>query len=69
MGRLLFLLAIVAAAYLLMRSSRRSEPSRKWSVEDMVRCVHCGVHLPRGESFQFEERLFCSMEHRDASRR
>jgi uncharacterized protein len=32
--------------------------------EDMVRCVHCGVHLPRSEAILSREEFFCSEEHR-----
>jgi uncharacterized protein len=32
--------------------------------EDMVRCVHCGVHLPRSESVMSGELFYCSPDHR-----
>ena len=70
MGRLLFLLAIVAVIYLLIRSYNKNSPRQdKPVVENMVRCAHCGVHLPEGESIQAEGRVFCSIEHRDAYRK
>jgi uncharacterized protein len=49
MSRLLLLVVIAAVVYLLIRSYRRkSEAAEKEAVtEDMVRCAHCGVHLPR----------------------
>lgn len=31
--------------------------------EDMVRCAHCGVHLPESESIANEDDFFCSNEH------
>ena len=67
MSRLLMLVAIGAAVYWLFRSygkevSRQDKPV----VEDMVRCAHCGVHLPKGESVQAGGQFFCSAEHRDA---
>jgi uncharacterized protein len=70
MGRLLFVFAIVAVVYLLFRSYRKnlSGPDRIVS-EDMVRCAHCGVHLPKGESIRAEGKDFCSEEHRDLSRK
>lgn len=67
MGRLIFLFAIVAVIYLLFRSFRKNVSSQDHAVaEDMVRCAHCGVHLPKGESVQADGRDFCSAEHRDA---
>lgn len=71
MSRLLFLFAIVAAVYLLFRSYRKNAAASEDSsvAEDMVRCAHCGVHLPRGESVRAEGLDFCSAEHRDAQRK
>ncbi|BBJ00394.1 hypothetical protein FGKAn22_20860 [Ferrigenium kumadai] len=70
MSRLLFLVAIVAVVYLLIRSLRKNVSRQEGPVaEDMVRCAHCGVHLPKGESVQAEGLFFCSAEHRDACRK
>ncbi|MCK9202193.1 MAG: hypothetical protein M0P59_13905 [Gallionella sp.] len=71
MSRLLLLIVIAAAVYLLLRSYRRkNEVSDKEVVtEDMVRCAHCGVHLPRSESIKAGDKFYCSTEHRDAARR
>jgi len=67
MSRLLMLVAIGAAVYWLLRSygkevSRQDRPV----VEDMVRCAHCGVHIPRSESIASGKNFFCSTGHRDA---
>lgn len=70
MSRLLLIIAIAAVIYLLIRSYRKQTPQQdKLSTEDMVRCAHCGVHLPKGESVQADGRFFCSAEHRDAYRK
>jgi uncharacterized protein len=56
--------------YLLFRSFRKNLSSRDRIVaEDMVCCVHCGVHLPKGESVRAEGKDFCSAEHRDLYRK
>jgi uncharacterized protein len=69
MSRLLFLFAIVAVVYLLFRSYRKNVSAQdKTAAEDMVRCAHCGMHLPKGESVRADGRDFCSAEHRDAYR-
>ncbi|HCI12657.1 MAG: hypothetical protein A2063_08500 [Gallionellales bacterium GWA2_60_142] len=70
MSRLLLLVVIAAVVYLLIRSYRRkSEAADKEVVtEDMVRCAHCGVHLPRSESIKAGDKFYCSAEHRDAAR-
>ena len=70
MSRLLLLIAIAAAVYLLIKSSRREVPRQDQAIaEDMVRCGQCGVHLPKGESVQEEGHFFCGVEHRDAYRK
>lgn len=75
MSRLLLLLAIVVVVYLLIRSFRKNAlekntpPQNVASAEDMVRCAHCGVHLPKGESVPAAGLFFCSAEHRDAYRK
>lgn len=70
MSRLLLLIAIAVVIYLLIRSYRGKTPQQdKKIAEDMVRCTHCGVHLPKGESIQAEGHFFCSVEHRDAYRK
>ncbi len=70
MSRLIFLIAIVAVVYLLIRSFRKntSQPAEK-TAEDMVRCAHCGMHLPKGESVRAQDLYFCSAAHRDAYRK
>jgi uncharacterized protein len=63
-------LAIVALVIWLLRRYRRSleddAKPRRAEIEDMVRCAHCGMHLPRSESIESGGRHFCSAEHRRA---
>lgn len=67
MSRLIFLIAIVAVIYLIIRSYRKDVPRQdKPVVDDMVRCAQCGVHLPKRESVQSGGLYFCCAEHRDA---
>lgn len=69
MSRLLLLIAIAAVIYLLIGVYRKNIPQKdKKIAEDMVRCAHCGVHLPKGESLQAGDHFFCGAEHRDAYR-
>ncbi len=70
MSRLLLLIAIAAVVYQLLRSYRKSMPPQDNPVvEDMVRCAHCGVHVPRSESILAGGNFFCSVEHRNAYRK
>lgn len=68
MSRLLFLAAIVALIYLLLKSYRRPprKPPTPEVTEDMVRCAQCGVHLPKGESILAGGKYYCSEAHRRA---
>ncbi len=70
MSRLIFLFAIAAVVYLILRSFRRNLPPKPNSVEeDMVSCAKCGLHLPKRESIRSDGRDFCSADHRDAFRK
>lgn len=76
MSRLLFLAVVIAIIYWLLKSYRKQLPGKgvpKASdhgkatfghAEDMVLCVHCGVHLPKCESIQADGKFYCSEEHR-----
>ncbi len=69
MGRLLFILFIVAlVVWLLKRAARRAEapPAEHQAArtsEELVRCVQCGVLLPRAEARMSAGALYCSEEH------
>jgi len=70
LAKILLIVAVFAAAYFVVRAYARAvtrdqaEPPSVKGDEDMVRCRHCGVHLPRSESLGTGEALFCSEEHR-----
>jgi len=69
MSRLLFLAVIIAVVYWLLRSYREQLPKDEDTsvqAEDMVRCVHCGVHLPKHESILSGGDYYCSEAHRRA---
>lgn len=55
------------------RSVRQDQPPRAENGGDMVRCAHCGVHLPRSEAIvspakspedKSQDEFFCTNEHR-----
>lgn len=76
MSRLLFLAVVVAIVYWLLKSYRKQLPGKgapkvgdhresvSGQAEDMVRCVYCGVHLPKRESIQAGGKFYCSEAHR-----
>jgi len=71
MARLLILIAFAALAWWLWRRitrPRRQSATPPTPAEPMVRCAHCGLHLPRKEALAEDERWYCSEAHRDADR-
>lgn len=66
MSKILLIAVIVVAVLLLMRGLRRRDPPAEASpvAEAMVRCAHCGLHLPRAEGIVSGEQYFCCEQHR-----
>ena len=70
MGKLLVLVALVMVGVWLVKRALRdaarddpaSPPAAKAS-EELVRCAHCGLLLPRGEARQAGGAIYCSEEH------
>ena len=58
----LFVLIWLVRSALAVRGKRGAAPPGEGRGE-LVRCAHCGVHLPRTESFAAGGRQFCSEEH------
>lgn len=75
MGKLLLLLGIGFVIYLLFRNYQRSlnrpddnAPAQR-GPEDMVKCAHCGVNLPRSEAIFSQGEFFCTPEHKRLGRK
>ena len=71
MNKLILLLVLGVIAFAIIKSyARRGQPGIKKpadavkSNEDMVKCAHCGVHMPVSESTLSKGNYFCSNEHR-----
>jgi uncharacterized protein len=75
LGKFLLLVALAAIVYFLLRNYKRAiarqqsedqaaPRAARPAGEDMVRCAHCGVHMPRSESYLSDGKLYCSDEHR-----
>ena len=59
---------VVLAVWLVRRAIDRSSagkerPPKTLAEDELVRCAHCGVHLPRNEARQASGKLYCSDEH------
>lgn len=69
MGKIILLALGVFAAWWILKSylrkaARDAAPAPAPRAEDMVRCEHCGVHLPRSEGLAVDDRHYCGEEHR-----
>lgn len=78
MGKLLFWLIVIfvvlMVARILAQKARSAKqppvapPSAKHPLhnppnESMVRCAHCGIHLPRSDAVLVQGQTWCSEEH------
>ena len=72
LGKLLLFAVIALLVYWALKVFRREVKRRHESQgesppaagEDMVRCAHCSVHLPKSESITTQGKFFCSDQHR-----
>jgi len=65
-GKILLLVVVVWVVYLLIKRYKNSlgvADSPIKPVEDMVKCAHCAVNLPRGEAIYIQGDFFCTAEH------
>lgn len=73
----LIVLAVVAVAIWIWRNNRREEiraakpppqrPARVGQPEAMVRCAHCGMHLPAVDAVAGRSGSYCTPAHRQAA--
>jgi len=69
-GKLLVLIVLVLAGVWLVKRALRNaarqdhaNPPAARASEELVRCAHCGLLLPRGEARQAAGAIYCSEEH------
>lgn len=73
MGRLLVLVVLAVLAVWLVRRAMLGGPRRGGDAPappadgklqgDLVKCAHCGTHLPAAEARAAGDRVYCSDEH------
>ena len=78
MGQLIRLAVLALVVWLVVRmiqnayrraSERGRAPTRaRNAAGTMVRCAHCGVHLPREDALADSGRFYCSRGHLTADR-
>lgn len=69
---LIRLVIIVFIGWLLFRLFRRWQnriptkpPGSGEKIDTMVKCAHCGVHIPRQNAIENNEKFFCCEEHKN----
>ena len=69
MAKFLFFLVLGLAIYFLLKKQfgkhqlPDNKPASPVEAEDMVKCAHCGVNLPRSEAIFSKGEFFCTQEH------
>ena len=74
MFKLLLLIAMGFVVLALFRAYQRSlgrppSSTQENTAEDMVKCAHCGVNLPRSEAIYSGGNFFCTPEHKQLGRK
>jgi len=68
LGKILLLIAGVFLLFwvfgVFAKNVKQKDKAQTEIGESMVRCMHCGVHLPASEAIASREEYFCSEEHR-----
>ena len=54
---------------MLEKPRNTDEAKRPATTQDMVKCAHCGIHIPGNEALERDGWYYCSPEHRDAGPR
>ncbi len=68
MAKLILLAVVFYILYSLVKK-QKTVPPPAMREEEMVRCAHCGIHLPRSECILSGGEIFCSDEHRRLHRK
>lgn len=74
MIKILLLIVIGFVVWGVIRAYQRSlikppAPRNEKSAEDMVKCAHCGVNLPRSEAIYSSGDFFCTPEHKQLGKK
>jgi uncharacterized protein len=72
--KILLLIVVGFAVWAVIRAYQRSLPppgasSHGKIAEDMVKCAHCGVNLPRSEAIFSSGDFFCTPEHQQLGKK
>ena len=76
MARLLYIIVLFIVSLLVLKYVRRKidehtnklnqkklDQSKIAEARDILKCEHCGLHIPKNEAIRQGDRVFCSLEH------
>ena len=75
MGRIFLILVLLAVSLYIVKYLRTKldKPPEALKKDDrlnqnsdekkMVKCLHCGLHIPENEAIKQGDKVFCSLEH------
>ena len=71
MGRIFLVLVLLAVSLYIVKYIRTKldKPPKELKKDDqpnqnkMVKCLHCGLHIPENEAIKLGDKVFCSLEH------
>jgi len=71
MGRIFLVLVLLAVSLTVVKliKNKLDEPRAKLKKDNsvknskMVKCLHCGLHIPEEEAIKQGDKVFCSLEH------
>ena len=64
--RLIIIAALIGLALTIFRrfkTKKQEKPAHKIENQNMVKCHHCGLHLPEPDAIKHGEHFYCSKEH------
>lgn len=65
-GLIIWLLYRIFLRVLHKPGKSRQAPPPRGITRDIVKCAHCGIHIPVDEALRQNEVYYCCAEHRDA---
>jgi uncharacterized protein len=71
-GKILLLVVIALVVYTLIKRYKQSQQAPAATLrpaEDMVKCAHCHVNLPRSDALAIQGEFFCTSEHQQLGKK
>ena len=68
-GRIFLVFVLLAVSFYVVKYLRaKLDDSQKFLKKDtkdqkMVKCQHCGLHIPDSEAIKQGDKIFCTLEH------